>query len=193
MTRDDMRREARKARRAISAIRRADMSLRVAEAVVALPEFLAAQSVMCYASLPEEVRTDPLISVILDSGRELYLPAIQRDMGLLALRCLPTTRLEPDTMGIRTPVDGEACDPSRLDLVIAPGLAFDRQGNRLGFGKGYYDRFLAECRCPIVALAFEIQLFDRVEARPNDIPVDILVTEKQVYDCAAARAEKIEE
>ena len=193
MTRQQMRLEARRARRAISAIRAAEMSVRVAQAVVSLPEFISARRIICYSNLPEEVQTGGLMSAVWDCGKELYLPVVREDGGLSAVRCLPSTALEADAMGIMTPTEGETLPPEELDLVIAPGLAFDRLGHRLGFGKGYFDRFLSGCRCPVVGLAYEVQVFDRVHTGPHDIPVDRLVTEERVYDCAAARAAQGEE
>ena len=88
-------------------------------------------------------------------------------------------------MGIDTPVSGETLPPEKLDLVLVPGVAFDQSGNRLGFGKGYFDRFLAKCLCPAVGLAYELQLVDAIEARPHDVPMNRIVTERAVYDCAA--------
>lgn len=193
MTRQQMRLEARRARQIVSMMRGAEMSLRVARAVVSLPEFIAARRVMCYSSLPEEVQTGGLLSAIRDCGKELYLPAVRKGGAIEAMRCLSSTDMVTDAMGIKAPADGEVIAPGQLDFVIVPGVAFDRFGYRLGFGKGYYDRFLSGCRCPVAGLAYEVQIYDRIEARSHDIPVDKLVTEERVYDCAAARALQDEE
>jgi 5-formyltetrahydrofolate cyclo-ligase len=70
----------------------------------------------------------------------------------------------------------------RLDLVVVPGVAFDPQGNRLGWGAGYYDRLLAQVRAdaPIVALAFECQIVPAIPPESHDVPVDVIVTEQRI-------------
>ncbi len=188
MTRDEIRSEVKKKRKAVSGIEVLEMSLRICEKVVKLPEYLRAKRVMCYAALPDEVQTHGLLWAIRRSGRELYLPAVRLDGSMDAVRTTDDTVLKPDSFGIGTPVSGDVLPPEHLDLVLVPGIAFDRRGNRLGFGKGYFDRFLARCRCPAVALAYEMQLVDAIEAGRHDVLMDKLVTEAAVYDCAAEAA-----
>ena len=185
MTREEIRSEVRKKRRAVSGISVAEMSLRICEKIIALPEYLRARRILCYATLPEEVQTRGILWAIHHSGRELYMPVWRPDGGMDAVRVTEETAMEPDRMGIDTPVSGETLPPEKLDLVLVPGVAFDQSGNRLGFGKGYFDRFLAKCRCPAVGLAYELQLVDAIEARPHDVPMNRIVTERAVYDCAA--------
>ena len=164
------------------------MSARICERIIALKEYLKAKRVLCYAAMPEEVQTQGILWAIRRSGRELYVPVTRRDGSMDAVRVTEDTRFNPDGFGIDTPESGEVLSPEELDLVLVPGIAFDRRGNRLGFGKGYFDRFLARCRCPAVGLAYEMQLVEAIEALPHDVPMDKLVTEKAVYDCAAAAA-----
>ena len=185
MTREEIRSEVRRKRKAVSGIHVAEMSLRICERIVALPEYIRARRVLCYAALPEEVQTRGILWAIHHSGRELYLPVWRQDGGMDAVRVTEDTLLKPDGMGIDTPVSGETLPPERLDLALVPGVAFDRAGNRLGFGKGYFDRFLARCRCPAVGLAYELQLVDAIEAGPHDVPMHKIITERAVYDCAA--------
>ena len=186
MTREEIRSEVRKKRQAVSGIHVAEMSLRICEKIVALPEYLKARRILCYAALPEEVQTQGVLWAIHRSGRELYLPVRRQDGGMDAVRVTEDTPLKPDHLGIDTPLSGEVLPPEELDLVLAPGIAFDRAGNRLGFGKGYFDRFLARCRCPAVGLAYELQLVGAIEAKPHDVPMGKIVTERAVYDCASA-------
>jgi len=97
--------------------------------------------------------------------------------------------LEPAGFGLLEPSEavrrepGRAVDPASVDLVVVPGLAFDRRGGRLGHGRGYYDGLLPRCpdRAPRVALAFECQVVDAVPMGPRDQPMDLLVTERAVY------------
>ncbi|MBQ8952632.1 MAG: 5-formyltetrahydrofolate cyclo-ligase [Clostridia bacterium] len=185
MTREEIRSEVRKKRQAVSGIQVVEMSLRICEKIVTLPEYLKAQRILCYASMPEEVQTRGILWAIHHSGRKLYLPVVRRNGGMDAVRVTEDTEMKPDRMGIDTPVSGEVLPPEALDLVLAPGIAFDRAGNRLGYGKGYFDRFLAKCRCPVVGLAYELQLVDAIEPTSHDVPMNKIVTEGAVYDCTA--------
>ena len=186
MTRESIRSEVRKKRQAVSRIHVAEMSLRICEKIVALPEYHKAKRIMCYAALPEEVQTRGILWAIHRSGRELYLPVWHPDGSMDAVHVTEDTAFEPDGTGIDRPVSGDTLPPERLDLVLVPGVAFDRAGNRLGFGNGYFDRFLVKCRCPAVGLAYELQLVDAIEAQPHDVPMQKIITERAVYDCAAA-------
>ncbi len=89
--------------------------------------------------------------------------------------------LEP-TESMRT-VERKKLQPTDLDLVMVPGVAFDRNGGRTGHGKGYYDKLLQHARldAPLIALSFECQLFDKIPAESHDIFMDKVVTEAAVY------------
>ena len=185
MTREEIRSEVRKKRMALSAIQAVEMSLRICEKIIALPEYIRAKRVLCYMSMPDEVRTKGILWAIERGGRELFLPATRPDGLMDAVRVDRDTVYRPDSYGIETPVSGDILPPEELDLVLVPGIAFDRRGNRLGFGKGYFDRFLARCRCPAIGLAYEAQLVDAIEPAEHDVPMDKIVTEKAVYVCTA--------
>jgi 5-formyltetrahydrofolate cyclo-ligase len=80
-------------------------------------------------------------------------------------------------------IEAKRVDPVELDLIMVPGVAFDRRGARTGHGKGYYDKLLQHARpdCPLVALAFECQVFDEIPTEPHDIFMDRIITESTVY------------
>ena len=180
MTREEIRSEVREKRKIVSGIQVAEMSIRICEKIVALPEYVRARRVLCYSAVPDEVQTKGILWAIMHSGRELYLPVARRGGLMDAVRVTEDTEMKPDIYGIDTPVSGDTLPPGELDLALIPGIAFDRNGNRLGFGKGYFDRFLARCRCPFIGLAYELQLVDAIEARPHDVPMDRIVTEKEI-------------
>ena len=132
-------------------------------------------------SLPGEVLTDGIIAAALTSGRTVIVPCA--DMSRRSVRHVRLARmadLRPTTWGGREPVLGESAALADADLVIVPGLAFDRMGNRLGMGGGFYDAILHESCAPKVGLAHAWQVVDAVPVEPHDARVDMIVTPGEV-------------
>ncbi len=140
--------------------------------LIRLKAFRQAKTVFCYVSLPYEVDTRRLIKAMLDAGKRVVVPRVQgQGLRLSELKDLDRDLatgsfgvLEP-TRRAHRPVRREA-----IDLVIVPGLAFDRTGHRLGHGLGFFDRFLARLprTTPTIGLCFEFQLHDRLPTEPHD-------------------------
>jgi 5-formyltetrahydrofolate cyclo-ligase len=156
--------------------------------LAALPEYLAAETVMGYVHFRSEVRTRGFLAAALLAGKRIVVPYCDEDrLGLFLLKSMD--ELAPSPWGIPEPkpalrsLADRRVDASALDLVVVPGVAFDRRGGRLGHGKGYYDKLLVRVRpeAPLVALAFECQLAHEVPALPHDVPMDKVITEKAVY------------
>ncbi|MGQ9524699.1 MAG: 5-formyltetrahydrofolate cyclo-ligase [Armatimonadota bacterium] len=148
----------------------------------ALPEVLAARHVMVYLTYKSELPTEPLVKALRSAGKALYAPRIDLATGTLFVACLPPeATLRAGPYGVSEPIDTPCVPVHQLDVVFVPGVAFDRLGRRLGFGKGYYDRFLTTpgLRAVKVGLAFGVQLVPEVPAGPVDAPVDIVVTESE--------------
>ena len=162
--------------------------------LAALPEYAAARVVMLYLHVRSEVRTQPLVAAALGEAKHVVVPCCAGDeLELFRLESLE--ELEVGTFGILEPrrdlrsVPSKQVRPDQLDFVVAPGVAFDRQGGRLGHGKGYYDRLLRRVRADatLVALAYECQLFPEVPMLDNDVPMDKVITERAVYPGRARR------
>jgi len=161
----------------------------IAAALRILPEYAAAKSVLFYVSAKaNEVDTHALIQEALEKGVRVLVPATDFDNHVLKIaEILAMQELVPGRFGLLEP----APDQLRIrtaedaDVIIVPGVAFDRKCRRVGFGGGYYDRLLSGRRSPAVALAYEGQLMERAPVDAHDVPVDLLVTERAVY-----RAEK---
>lgn len=160
---------------------RGQKSLRIKENLFGLREFNDAKVVLFFASFRDEVETLEMIKEALDMGKRAYLPKVEGDsLGIYEIEGLSDLRV--GYMGIPEPEAdmNKKRDIDQADLIIVPGAAFDINGNRLGYGKGYYDRLLSRHGAHLIALAFEEQVFERLPREPHDVRMDIVVTEKRV-------------
>jgi len=159
-------------------------SLRAAHRLFEQPEFVKAEVIMVFLSLPTEVDTAPIVLRAWQNRKRVLAPKVswsQRRMMPVEVRSL-TEDLAVSQMGIREPMSGVPFPVSLIDLVIVPGLAFDEFGNRLGRGRGFYDRFLAHPEFDGIAcaLGFEEQIVPTVPVGPLDRHVDMVVTDEKV-------------
>jgi len=149
--------------------------------VLALPAFRRARTVLCYASLPYEVRTDALIRACVRRGKQVLLPVARPKARRLAWYPVRDVRtgLRRGAYGIREPRSKgqRPISVRRAQFVVVPGVVFDRRGGRLGHGGGYYDRVLRRIprRVPRVGLAYELQVVDRLPVQAHDQPVDRVI------------------
>ena len=169
---------------AITSAERHSRSMGACTRLFGTDEYRNAATIMIYLSTPQEVDTGPIALQAWADGKRVAAPQVsweQRRMMPIEIRSL-TSGLEDDAMGIRQPIEGPPTPIGELDLVIVPGLGFDEKGNRLGRGRGFYDRFLAhrDFRAIACALAFEDQLVEAVPEDENDMRVTMLITEKAI-------------
>ena len=148
------------------------------------PEYLRAEVLMVYLSLANEPDTTSIVLRAWQDRKRVLAPKVswnQRRMIAIEIRSL-TDDLQISNFGIREPVSGVPIPPAIIDLVIVPGLGFDEYGNRLGRGRGFYDRFLAhpEFAGTACGLAFEEQVCPALPEGPLDRRVDMLVTDARV-------------
>ena len=164
----------------------AEKSRRACQALTALPEFDRAAVVMAYLSIPGELDATDVVRAAWAGGKKLLVPRVVwtgRQMDAVEIRSLDDG-IEQTDYGLWEPADGAPWPVDRIDLIVTPALAYDRQGNRLGRGGGFYDRFLARTAPHAVTcgLAFDEQLVERVPVEANDVPIDLLATDRQVLD-----------
>lgn len=154
----------------------------------ALPEYAAARTLLLYVHARSEVRTREFVARAMTGGRRVAVPfCAGGELRLFHLE--DVDELAEGTFGIPEPSKdlrtrpGKRVDLGEVDLVVVPGVAFDRQGGRIGHGKGYYDRLLARARpdATVAAVAYECQLFPEVPMLASDVFMDKVVTEKAVY------------
>jgi len=149
-----------------------------------LEEFAAADLVMLYWPIPGEVDCMPALFAAWEAGKTVLLPKVlweEDRMIALAYRS-PDEELTVGRYGIYEPADGSPWPIDEIDLIVAPALAYDRMGNRLGRGGGFYDRFLAQIEVGVetCGLAYDQQVVEELPTHSNDYPVDILVTDREV-------------
>lgn len=182
-----MRREMLARRDALPPDERAAKSLAIAERLLSLPEMQRARTVMVFSSFGSEVDTAPIIEHLADAGRRIVLPRIEAG-EVLPVTYRPGDLVSETSFGVMEPSAGEVVDPRELDAILTPGVAFDRPGNRTGYGGGYYDRLFRLVRddAPKIAVAFAIQVLDEVPSGRGDRRVDLIVTEDDVIRCSGA-------
>lgn len=150
--------------------------------------FQSASLIMCYVDFRNEVKTGSFISECLRNGRRLALPVIESYNGRKELIPYeikdPSKDLSKGTYGIMEPIAGAAkrIEPGSIDLVIVPGVAFDIKKHRMGYGAGYYDRFLGSLKpaCVKVGVAFDIQVLDEIPVEAHDFAMDLIITERRI-------------
>ncbi len=156
--------------------------------LVGLPEYAAARTVMYYVDVRSEARTRHYLPTVLGHDKRIVVPyCVAGELELFHLTSMDELAvgmyriLEPKAELRERPEKRVA--PAELDLVVVPGVAFDRQGGRLGHGFGYYDKLLHHARpdAPLVALAFECQLFPEIPMHAHDVYMDRVITEAAVY------------
>lgn len=153
-----------------------------------LPVWQKARAVAATVAFRGEIESYPLLEEVLRSGKRLCLPRVSPDKSRLTFHVVKDLKvLSPGTYGILEPPAKEPVDIRSIDLVLVPGLAFDRQGYRLGFGAGYYDQVipLMSPDAAAVGLCYSFQVLDRVPRAPHDVPVHALLTEKGFMPCRA--------
>jgi len=160
-------------------------SEQIAAAVRTIPEYANAKTILFYVSAkPNEVDTHSLIREALSGNTRVLVPSTDFDRNELIISEIKDMReLAPARYGLLEPRRGSLVptDPGKADIIIVPGVAFDRHCRRIGFGGGYYDRLLADSKATTIALGYEGQMVERVPVDYNDMPVDIIVTECGVY------------
>ncbi len=155
-----------------------------ADKLANMEEYINAKTIMAYMDFRNEVPTGPIIEMIRNSGKKLILPLTDKNFRLVPYLipeeeplsdCLATS-----SYGIAEP-DPDVCkeaDPSSIDMIIIPGSVFDQYENRMGYGKGCYDRFLASLapKAFKLALAYDFQVLPCIPADPTDVKMDKILT-----------------
>ncbi len=177
MTKQEIREKVLDMRRSLTSKYIEDESAKIYEHLMDSGLFDGAKQVLSYSDFDNEVKTAMLTGWLMFHGIRLCLPCVyQKEMFAADIK---SAVLELSRFGIAQPKYEEASFvlPEELDVVIVPGIAFDRGGRRIGFGCGYYDRFLKRAtKAKKIALAYDFQIVDFIPEETHDIPVDIIIT-----------------
>lgn len=179
-TKKEIRKQIFAARKACTTEQADSWSRDITARVAALPAFRRAQRLLVYADYNREVITRYLIEEAWKSGKEVAVPkVVGKDM--IFYKLTDFSQLEPGYYGIPEPAQGKIVEWPQA-LMIMPGVAFDKENHRVGYGGGFYDRYLEKHpEVERVAIAFSFQILDEVPTEPTDICPQIIVTEKEIY------------
>lgn len=176
---DSLRIELLNKRRSLSENIRKRYSAEIVEKIKNLPEFKEANTIMLYCATKGEPDLTPLFKEVISLGKVLLLPRVKGNEIEAVITENPSC-LSKGTFGILEPSEGSVISPREIDFVAVPGIAFDKRGYRIGFGKGYYDRFLKHVKGIKVGIAYSFQIVEELPHDPWDVPVDLIITESSV-------------
>lgn len=184
MEKNELRRQKRKLRKSLSVFRILNYSNRIYEALLQEPAYRQADVILAYMSFSSEVDTRFLIDSALKSGKQVAIPKCEDKETIRFYYIKNKEQTAPGTYGIMEPTTEEPVDPEdgRNYLCLLPGVAFDENCNRLGYGGGYYDRFLKQHpRVGRIMLAYELEKTEELLPDETDVPAQVVLTEVRRY------------
>ncbi|WP_457622188.1 5-formyltetrahydrofolate cyclo-ligase [Persephonella sp.] len=149
-------------------------ALRIKERFLQLKDVKRAESILLYYPHKNEVNTIPIIEELLKTEKIVLLPRV-KDQDIIPIRIFDLSGLKKGYAGIPEP-EGNPFPVDRIDIIVVPAVAYDLNGHRLGYGKGYYDRLLKKVKALKVGLAYDFQVVEKLPVEPHDIPVDLIIT-----------------
>lgn len=183
MNKDELRDAMKKERRSLSPEFIKSASGIISDTLINLTCIKNANHIMVYLSAFKEPDTFNLIKRLLNDGKEISVPTSNTDTFTITpslIKSLDT--LKKGAYGIYEPKENICVPADKIDVVLIPGIAFSNSGDRLGFGKGYYDRFLEEFKGMKIGVGYDFQIIDAIPVSEHDIRMDMIVTEKRIYN-----------
>ncbi len=175
MDKKELRSRIRQQKRAMSEAEIREKSEALGALFAGCPAYQTAKTIYCYLPYNQEVRTVPMLERALAEGKRVAVPKVIGD-EMKFIYITDFSRVEKGYAGIPEPVEDGPVAEDPTALVLMPGLAFDPAGHRIGYGGGFYDRFLAqEPKHPTVALCYDFQMLERLDTEEFDIPVDTVL------------------
>ena len=157
-----------------------------------------ANKIFIYVSYNSELDTKEIINKALEEGKRIFVPRTEyKTKSMDAVKITSLDDLQESGYGILEPsIDEEAIDPNKLDLIVVPGVAFDKCGGRIGYGAGYYDRYFKKItnenldKIKKVVLAYDLQIIEHVPMNEFDVFIDYIISEKQSVNCRTEKRNK---
>lgn len=181
MTKDEIRSELRAKRRALTAEEQNVMSVKITEQLISLPCIMQAETVMIYMSAFKEPSTAEIAEYLKSSQKKIVVP-ISNTQDYTITPVYLSGALSAGAYGIPEPTLCKPADIKAIDVALIPGIGFDLSGSRIGFGKGYYDRFLAEFTGLKIGICYDFQMLADIPTSEHDVKMDLIITEKRIYD-----------
>ena len=177
MEKKEIRRKIKNLRTMLSEIEKQKAAEEVFARLEQTAAFIMADRILMYHSLPDELSTHAFLSKW-KNQKHFYLPRVNG----VNLDILPfdESRLELGAFHIEEPSGEETVDPATLELIIVPAVAYDRRGNRLGRGKGFYDRLLKTTKATKMGVGYDFQLLDEIPTEPHDVRMDVIITQNEI-------------
>lgn len=178
-TKKAIRREISQIKKTVPTQLKQDLSDIILAKTEELPEFKNADTILLYYALADEVQTEMFLKKWIKSGKRLVLPVVEGEN--LILKEYHPNMIEQGYQSILEPAGTSVIDPACIELAIVPGVAFDACCNRLGRGKGFYDRLLPHIHCKVIGLGYHFQMVDKIPVESFDRPLDMVITDTAQY------------
>lgn len=183
MNKNELREAMKSERRSLSPEFIKAASGNISDTIIHLPCLKNAKHIMIYLSAFKEPDTFKLIEILLGDGKEISVPISNTDTSTITPSLLKSLdALKKGAYGIYEPEEIICVPTDTIDIALIPGIAFSKAGDRLGFGKGYYDRFLEEFGGVKIGIGYDFQICDTIPVSEHDIKMDMIITEKRIYN-----------
>lgn len=182
MNKNELREQVRAKRRFMTAEEVAEKSEKIQSRLFAFDKYLNAKTVMLFMSAFKEPSTDNIIRDALLRGKKVVVPVSNTDTETIIPSYINGfDDLKKGAYGILEPKKIQPVDISEIDFFLVPGIVFDKNGNRIGFGKGYYDKILHQSNAEKCAVCYEFQIFDDIPSDKLDVRMNTIITEENIY------------
>ncbi len=191
--RNEIRKRIKKLRSGQTELERGSRSAAIGVRLSTLHEFQTARAIAFYSSTQGEVKTDELIDLALREGKKIAMPKVNtKSVAITFYQIRSRKNMKLGKHGILEPDGdhGSIVTGAELDIMIVPGIAFDPNCERLGYGKGYYDSFLREIGAMKVGLAFDFQIVPKIKRVEGDVKMDFVITESRLLHCNVEKVGK---
>ncbi len=183
MTKNEIRTDLKAKRRALTQEEINKKSENIFSHFMSLSCYDKADTVMVYLSAYKEPETRDIIGILLRDGKKVVVPISNTDNFTITPSYLVSTNdLKKGAYDIPEPNKCTEADINSIDIALIPGIAFDEKGSRIGFGKGYYDRFLSGFHGTKIGICYDFQLISDIPVSEHDIKMDMIITEKRIYN-----------